>query len=512
MLSHVIAGLALATTAQVNTGVINQFSMPVWGQYGGNPQHTALSQYASKPMQSILWAAPVDYSPQYSGNDLLTHYGSPLVTRLGTIIVPAKTGPNDGFEFDAYAPDGTPKWFLSTDYSLPPHSWVPPCDGCLNLGQAYLVVPGAAGSLWLLQKPDAPTQQPAQIAYYGIANYTGASTMDKADLVSKIKICTPLMTSNDSYIYFGVRAVQPNPLNLESGFVQEPPTKGPGNFVSARAASGDPNIKAPVMACVPALSNDGQYLYVVVNSGDFGYGYLLCLSTHDLHTVSKVRLKDPNGNDALLPDSGTASPMVGPDGDVYFGVLENPFPSNHARGWLLHFNSDLKIRKTPGPFGWDDTPSVVPSKLVGGYIGPSPYLILTKYNNYAGAGGDGINRVGIFDPNQTMVDSVSGRTTMKAIISVKGPTPDAEFTGTLPNAVREWCINSAAIDPVNACAIINSEDGKCYRWNLKSNTLDMSQTLTSGVGEAYTPTIIGPIGMSFAINNGVLFALGVPLP
>ena len=35
----------------------------------------------------------------------------------------------------------------------------------------------------------------------------------------------------------------------------------------------------------------------------------------------QVRLKDPNGNDALLANDGTASPTVGPNGDVFIGVL-----------------------------------------------------------------------------------------------------------------------------------------------------------------------------------------------
>jgi hypothetical protein len=33
-------------------------------------------------------------------------------------------------------------------------------------------------------------------------------------------------------------------------------------------------------------------------------------------------------------------------------------------------------------------------------------------------------------------------------------------------------------------------------------------TLTSGVGEAYTPTAIGADGTVYAINNSILFAVG----
>ena len=60
--------------------------------------------------------------------------------------------------------------------------------------------------------------------------------------------------------------------------------------------------------------------------------------------------------------ASSATPMVGPDGDVYFGVLEAPCCTSHnARGWMLHFDSTLTQTKTPGSFGWDDTASVVAS-------------------------------------------------------------------------------------------------------------------------------------------------------
>ena len=222
-----------------------------------------------------------------------------------------------------------------------------------------------------------------------------------------------------------------------------------------------------------------------------------------------MRLKDAKvpTNDALLPDDGTASPTVGPDGDVYFGVLENPFPSNHDRGWLLHFNGALTQTNVPGAFGWDDTASVVPASLVPSYHGGSSYLLMTKYNNYAGVGGDGVNRIAILDPHDSMTDPISGASVMKEILTIAGPTPDDDFPNS-PNAVREWCINTAAVDPFTKSVLVNNEDGKLYRWDLASNTLTQPVTLTAGIGEAYTPTLIGIDGIVYAINNATLFAVG----
>jgi hypothetical protein len=86
-------------------------------------------------------------------------------------------------------------------------------------------------------------------------------------------------------------------------------------------------------------------------------------------------------------------------------------------------------------------------------------------------------------------------------------TPDPAFP-SFPGAVREWCINTAAVDPVTKSVIANSEDGKLYRWNLTTNTLSEKITLSTGIGEAYTPTAIGADGTVYAINAAILDAIG----
>jgi len=96
---------------------------------------------------------------------------------------------------------------------------------------------------------------------------------------------------------------------------------------------------------------------------------------------------------------------------------------------------------------------------------------------------------------------------MKSVLTVLGVTPDPDFPN-VPGAVREWCINTAAIDPATKSVIANSEDGKLYRWDLTTNSLTQSVTLTSGIGEAYTPTVIGSDGTVYAINGAIVDAVG----
>jgi hypothetical protein len=94
---------------------------------------------------------------------------------------------------------------------------------------------------------------------------------------------------------------------------------------------------------------------------------------------------------------------------------------------------------------------------------------------------------------------------MKEVLTIAGVTPDPDFGG---NAVREWCINTAVVDPATGSVLVNSEDGKLYRWDLRTNSFTQQVTLTAGIGEAYTPTIVGADGKVYAINNATLFAVG----
>lgn len=65
-----------------------------------------------------------------------------------------------------------------------------------------------------------------------------------------------------------------------------------------------------------------------------------------------------------------------------------------------------------------------------------------------------------------------------------------------------------AVDPFNKSVIVNSSDGKFYRWDLQTNTLIEPVRLTSGIGQPYTMTVVGIDGSVYGIQNGRLFAMG----
>jgi len=100
---------------------------------------------------------------------------------------------------------------------------------------------------------------------------------------------------------------------------------------------------------------------------------------------------------------------------------------------------------------------------------------------------------------------------MRELLTVIGPTPDSP-TAAFPLAVREWCINTAAVNPATQSIFVPNEDGRLYRWNLATNSLSQAVKLTPGFGEPYVPTIIGPDGTVFTLNGGTLFAVGATGP
>lgn len=63
--------------------------------------------------------------------------------------------------------------------------------------------------------------------------------------------------------------------------------------------------------------------------------------------------------------------------------------------------------------------------MVPSYTGSSPYLLMTKYNDYYGiGGGTGLNKMAVLDPDATETDPVTGATVMKEVLTILGPTPD----------------------------------------------------------------------------------------
>ncbi len=492
-----------------------------WDGYAGNAQHMALSATPSQPLMGIHWSTPVDLDPQFTGGgELLIHYGAPVITADNTVIVPVKTGATGGFELEGLnGADGSVKWTQPTDYLLPAqssgatYSWTPSYGPALANGNTVYYA-GAGGTIYSRSALDSNgAVTPTQTPFYGsLATYQANEAAYNAD----VSISTPITADAQGNIYFGYQTNSSAPGGLSSGIARIGADGSKAFFAANQLMVGSANAGLNQVAtnCAPAVSADGTKIYVAMNSGNFTSGRLVELNSSLAPITSVALLDQKTGGSARVPNDGTASPMIGPDGDVYMGVYDVAATS---RGWMDHFSANLAPAVPPkavGGFGWDDTASVVPASMVPSYHGTSSYLLMTKYNNYVGPGGNGQNMIAILDPNATQVDTrynsngAGGATIMKEVLTIQSPTLDDDYTAQFPGATDEWCINTAVVDPATDSVLVNNEDGHLYRWNLATNTLTEAVSMTAGLGEAYTSTEIGPDGTVYAINNATLFAVG----
>jgi hypothetical protein len=476
---------------------------PAWFSFGRDAQHSAQSAIATQALSRQHWSTPVDLAPQYTNSgSLLAHYGSPVISSRNTVMVPVRTQ-NGGTRVEAHAgASGALLWSADSDYVLSTgigDGWTPSYGIALAGNRVYFA--GAKGVMFYRDDVDNPNGSVKSFTVPGV---------DTANAFLPL-INAALTVDGAGTLFFGIASDRH--ASPASSVVR---MTADGAMTVVATASLVPPILVgsmpsyPAINSAPALSADGSTLYVVINgsTGDnlTPAGWLVALDARSLALKARVMLRDAvTQAPAVISSRGTASPTAGPDGDVYIGVLESNAPAHNFRGWLLHFDATLATVKTPAAFGWDVTPSIVPATAVPSYAGASSYLLAIKYNNYGGVGtGDGKNRVAIVDPGAVQTDPISGFPVMKEVLTVLGPTADPGF----PGGVREWCINTAAVDPATKSVLVNSEDGFLYRWSLATNTLSERFQLGGPIGEAYTPTAIGPDGVVYAINNAVLYAIG----
>jgi hypothetical protein len=505
-----------ASSAQIaeagNSRAGGSWSAVEWAGFAGNAQHTAVASRPAQPFERIRWRAKVDLAPDKTQGSLTSNYASPMITAANTVLVPTRISAKSGYRVVAYSgTSGARLWSLDTDYRSPlvttPPAAAPSLPAVLT-PSTTLAVAGAGGTVLLRAQANMAAGAVRRLVFYGAAQWKAhRSAYDKA-----VQITTPLTAGPDGSVYFGFTVKGSTPAHLSSGIARIGPD-GRATWITAAAAARNRAFTGVAINCAPALSPDGQTLYITVTSPTGGNlyglrGMLVGLNAATLKPRFHVALKDPvTGRPALVSTSSTASPTVGPDGDVYYGVLENPVPSHDDRGWLLHFNATLTQTKIPGSFGWDNTVSVLPARVVPGYHGPSPYLLVSKYNNYYDVGphGNGHNEVAVLDPMASQKDPYADVRTMKAVETILSPV---HVPGEPAGARYEWCINSAVVDTADDSVIANNEDGYVYRWDLATNTLAEKIRLNKPYSEPYTPTIIGPDGTVYAINNATLYAIG----
>ena len=504
-----------------------------WPTFGRDNQHTSSSPVGAQRMERERFS--VDLSDCSSFQQ---HFGAPLITANNIVVIPihGASCSRGQHVMRAYDVSGNVIWSMNSDFLHPPKlagaGWVPQYQPVLfgepgPTQRVYFAGPG--GTIRWRDNLD----QPSPITS-GIVRYMGAQQYQdfEQQYIDTHFVNSGLMV-HDGALFYSVRIRSrleyPNlPQGSFSILVRvDVPTHSAAIVRDGPFIGGDNRFQRFPNQFTPAVSNDGLLVYwTVSNDSSNGPVRIVALNTTDLSVVHRAEVRDPRDSNRYmwLMEDSTAAPTIGPDGDVFLGLLgPNIRGQTRYSGWLLHWNRELNQVKTPGGFGWDDTATIVPSFSVPQYTGRSSYLLFLKFNDYLDReGGKGLHRLVIMDPNDETERDAKGSLTaqgqeifvMRDVLSILAPEPKEPLQCRIPSQPTncfqprfEWCVNQGVFDRTTSSVFANNEDSYQYRWHLPTNTLAERFFMDTPQIEAYTPTSIGPDGAVYAINKGRMAVL-----
>jgi hypothetical protein len=456
------------------------------------------------------------------------------------------------------------KWSFISDWKPMPYSfspdgpaWEPVFHPALSDGVIY--VPGAGGSIYKLNKLTGAVL--AHVQPFG-------STVD----VDTFTIGPLTVDRFGSVIYQVVKLNHGNPWDADvvnswlvkvgsGGTVQKATIasltpgapqgndKCQGTFDTSQLPfPPSPDAVAPKVTCgsqralgglAPAVANDGTIYIATVAHLTERAGYLVAVNpnlTPKWATSLKERFNDgcnvlvpPNGTlggcragahtgvdpatnrpgSARLYDDSTASPILAPDGTIFFGVYTR---YNFAEGHLMHFSANGQVLGSY-LFGWDTTPSI--------WQHDGTYSVILKENHYSETGSY-CNDDTICPPDRTattpndpeiyFLTQLSPNLTREwqwqntnPLSCTRQPNGQVTCVSDHPNGF-EFCVNAAVVDR-NGVTYVNSEDGNLYVVK-QGGILRESLFLNLALGAAYTPVSMTSDGKIITQNDGTLFVVG----
>jgi hypothetical protein len=523
-----------------------------WLQWGRTPQHRGISPIRGQRPEIILDSLVYDpFVEQMKAEteSLFAHYPVPLV-REGAIYMVFKSGVYTGFgNFDSI--DWSVKklewiggrlqavWTFETDWKPEPLSltaWESVLQPAISGHDIY--VPGLGGTVHRVATETGTSEgrintfsnvDPTRYVAGGIAvgpdgsvfyNVIDLPENTEADVQGSwlVKVehesDQPLRVAYSTLVPGAPAATDP----CQGQFSREerpwPPTP------TSMPPSTPCGSQRPGINVVPAVAEDGtiytvsrahhsdRYGYVVAVNADLtpawrasfrgilndGCGVLVPIddAVGNCRTGAAVGI-DPATNDqpaGRVRDAGTSSPVVLPDGNVLIGTSTG---YNYGRGHLFKFSADGDVLATYD-FGWDITPAV--------FEHDGTYSILIKDNHYTSADGSAFYDVTSLDASLAPEWSFRATNTQSCL---RQPGGEIQCVDDHPEGF-EWCVNQPALD-VDGTAYLNGEDGVLYAFDRSGHVIGQV-FLDTALGAAYTPLSLGPDGVVYTQNNGVLFAVG----
>jgi hypothetical protein len=523
-----------------------------WLQWGRTPQHRGVSPVRGQRPQMILDS--LVYDPfvdemKAETESLFAHYSVPLI-REGAIYMVFKSGTFTGFgNFDSI--DWSVKklewiggrlqtvWTFETDWKPEPlalTAWESVLQPAISGHDIY--VPGLGGTLHRVATETGISEgrvnpfsviEPSRYVAGGVAvGPDGSLYYNVIDLPADPEAdvdgawLVKAFHESDAAVAVPWSTLVPGAPQASSQCQTQFPT-------DQRPWPPTPTSVPPSVACgsqrpginvVPAIADNGtiytvsrahrsdRYAYLVAVNPDLtpawkasfrgilndGCGVLVRIddTNRGCRTGAAIGI-DPATNDqpaGRIRDAGTSSPVVLPDGNLLIGTSTG---YNFSRGHLFKLSAQGSVLATYD-FGWDITPAV--------YEHDGTYSIVIKDNHYSSPDGIASYEVTTLDANLEPEWSFLATNTESC---VRQPGGEITCVDDHPQGF-EWCVNQPALD-ADGTAYLNGEDGVLYAFDRSGHVVGQV-FLDTALGAAYTPLSIGPGGIVYTQNNGVLFAVG----
>jgi len=524
-----------------------------WSQWGGGPRHTGsidvnAQRFALKLAEHVVDPHVTAKRGEANGA-LLVHYQTPL-SDGNEVFMESIGGTYTGFsnwssqtwgirKFVWQEQELAVQWRAESDwFPVPPGAarFEPVFHAALTEERVYM--PAAGGTVLEVDRTTGALLR--RLGSFGT----------QLDLTTYV--ISPLTIDDAGNIYYNALKLQaPNPWGTHEGawlvkiapdgtasrasyttLVTNAPAAGAqctGEFSGSLPWPPSPNAVAPTVTCgpqraglnvTPAVGPDGTIYTVSRAHFNSRWGYLVAVNP-DLTPKWSASLRNRfnDGCNVLLPpngqsggcragtttgvdpsdnqpgsgainDNSTSSPVVAPDGTIYYGSYTR---YNYSQGHMMRFSESGQFMSAY-PFGWDVTPAL--------WEHDGTFSLITKENRYDGVG----SYCGGCSP-----DRVPGNES-GYLITQLSPELTREWSFRSTNLTQdrpvgyEWCVNAPAVDN-RGVVYVNSEDGHLYAID-QGGTLRERIFLKLVLGAAYTPLSLGADGKIYTQNAGVLFAVG----
>jgi outer membrane protein assembly factor BamB len=542
-----------------------------WSQWGAGPRHRGTLPVSghplSKALANIVYDPFVDLERAEGGGSLLVHYQTPLADG-GEVFMAVKGGRYTGFrtwetqtwsvrKFDWVAGELVQRWTALSDWD-PVFSGGPRFEPVFHaaLGNGALYMPAAGGTVLEVDRQSGAIRR--RLGAFGELDptvfVTGPLTVDDAGNIYyntlKLRASGP-WTNNHNGAWL-VKITPSGEASRVSYADLTPDAPGANDNCTSEFSGADlpwppsPNAVAPSIRCgsqrpginvAPAVAADGTIYTGARAHLNSRWAYLVAVNP-DLTPkwAASLRNRFNDGCNVLLPpngqpggcksgattgvdpsdnqpgsgainDNSTASPIVAPDGTIFYGTYSR---YNFSQGHMTHFSASGQYLGAY-PFGWDITPAL--------WEHDGTYSLITKENRYA---------VGSYCSSAQHCPSVRQPGDYQGFyITQVSPNLEVEWKHRATNTVScernpngsidcvedhpfgfEWCVNAPAVDS-NGVVYVNSEDGFLYAIE-QGGFLRDKIFLQLATFAAYTPLSLGPDGRIYTQNAGHLFAVGLP--